>query len=368
MLKKIYFIIICLPLLGFLASCSDDDAEGPRLYTAEVSVAGVEEAADASTFKLTGENVNYTFTEADFANNTLSTELADLEGTVELTLSTTGLYTIAQSKATVSMENKNAAFTVEKVVVPAAPATVSPESADFNLLAPADVQTTITFNDATAVESISVDGTAIPASAYSVDGTTLTINQEYLEGLNATEGQSIVFNIAFDEGADAPFTVNVVSNEPLGTGILTNYNFENNLEGWTAAEGDGSWYSVIAGGPTNGKVLFYEGGNQINNEGDVKEIWNNFSGVEAGATYKLTVSADIIGLEGGANMKLRFFGENGFVGESFVDFTATDGFQRFVLEMEAPAGATRGDAFFALFNNQTGVEIYIDEVVVTKVQ
>jgi carbon monoxide dehydrogenase subunit G len=88
-------------------------------------------------------------------------------------------------------------------------ATISPTTAQFNLYDPKDISTTITWNVATSVSSVTLDGSPLSlGSDFTLQDNTLTIMSSAFDG--AVEGNTFNFIIAFDEGDDATFTVEVV--------------------------------------------------------------------------------------------------------------------------------------------------------------
>ncbi|MEA4847496.1 MAG: S-layer homology domain-containing protein [Clostridiaceae bacterium] len=95
-------------------------------------------------------------------------------------------------------------------------ATINPTGGDFDLYAPDDVETTITWNDAGSVTDVRAGGTSIGAGSYSVndiDGSTatLTINQAYLE---TKPVGSLTLTIVFDQGASATLTIDISDSTP----------------------------------------------------------------------------------------------------------------------------------------------------------
>lgn len=100
-------------------------------------------------------------------------------------------------------------------------ATINPTELVYDLSDPDDVETVITWNDASAVEDVVFEGTPLAAADYTVtdiDGNTATlaILNSFFVGENPAAGDVLVFTIEFDAGADAVLTVTVVdSEEPL---------------------------------------------------------------------------------------------------------------------------------------------------------
>ncbi|MBS4008184.1 MAG: S-layer homology domain-containing protein [Clostridium sp.] len=98
-------------------------------------------------------------------------------------------------------------------------AAISPDTAEYDLAAPADVETVITWNDATEVTSVVYGGTTLTDAVYSVvyidpNTATLAILQPFIAGLTPAVGDTLAFTINFDIGVPATFTVTVVDNTP----------------------------------------------------------------------------------------------------------------------------------------------------------
>ena len=96
---------------------------------------------------------------------------------------------------------------------------VSPPEEEYDLDAPAQVQTTIWWGAATEVESI-VDGDGyelLPAD-YSLSGygdtAALTVSNSYLASRFTDVGESLVLTIEFDVGTDATFTITAEGIQP----------------------------------------------------------------------------------------------------------------------------------------------------------
>jgi hypothetical protein len=108
-------------------------------------------------------------------------------------------------------------------------ALINPVFANYDLTAPGNVSTTITWNDATSIIKIT-DNQPIPyvlqATDYIVAGNVLTINQSYLASVFTSAGQSVQLDIEFNEGNNVLFTINSILSPPAPTVIAT-WNFEN---------------------------------------------------------------------------------------------------------------------------------------------
>lgn len=98
---------------------------------------------------------------------------------------------------------------------------INPVSASFDLGVPRDISTTITWNDATVVESVYGDGSLVEGTEYTINSDKLTIKQEYILGLNPSEGDSIDFDISFDVGANATLMVDIVNGHSITTGSIS---------------------------------------------------------------------------------------------------------------------------------------------------
>ncbi|MGG1616262.1 leucine-rich repeat protein [Paenibacillus sp. NRS-1781] len=87
-------------------------------------------------------------------------------------------------------------------------ASISPKTASFDKKASnqADVETTITWNSATSITDIKLEGASIREAAYTVDQDVLTIKKEYL----ATQPKgNLPLTVQFDKGDDAVFMINI---------------------------------------------------------------------------------------------------------------------------------------------------------------
>jgi hypothetical protein len=166
----------------------------------------VKSIVDGTAYRLV-ENADYTVTSgADTATLTilnayLAGELEDLGDQVVLTI-----------RFDVGAE---ATFTITAGGVPP---TVSPATAQYDYVAPADVKTTITFGTATEVKSI-VDGDGYELESgnytltYAAGTTTLTIHESYLAEKRTRIGESLVLTIDFDV-SNATFTITALGTQP----------------------------------------------------------------------------------------------------------------------------------------------------------
>ncbi|MBP1736930.1 MAG: multidomain protein with s-layer y region, hyr domain [Oscillospiraceae bacterium] len=91
-------------------------------------------------------------------------------------------------------------------------AELSSDTGSFDIYAPGDVTTTITWNSATKVTGVYNGGEALASpDYYEVSGDTLTIKQAYLE--TQAEG-SVVLTVNFDAGSAATLTVTIDDTTP----------------------------------------------------------------------------------------------------------------------------------------------------------
>ncbi len=102
----------------------------------------------------------------------------------------------------------------------AAPAAITPTSGNYDLNAPANVTTTITWNGASSVTGIAYGATALAAPAdYSVSGNTLTVDNDFFAGLSPALNDVINLVITFNTQDTATLTVNVVDGFVAVSGI-----------------------------------------------------------------------------------------------------------------------------------------------------
>jgi len=98
-------------------------------------------------------------------------------------------------------------------------ATIAPEEADYDLNNPGNVETTITWNDASSILSIEHNGSALTVNTdYEVnnnngDTAMLTIYASFFAGQNLNADYELEFIIAFDVGDSATLTVTVVGEQ-----------------------------------------------------------------------------------------------------------------------------------------------------------
>lgn len=100
-------------------------------------------------------------------------------------------------------------------------AEISPASCLYDLSAPTDAQTAITFHDAQAVTGVILGDSRLASPAdYSVNGNILTIKSSYLAGLNHAMGDSLNLRIVFDAGAECVLNVQVTDSLALHDATL----------------------------------------------------------------------------------------------------------------------------------------------------
>lgn len=118
-----------------------------------------------------------------------------------------------------------ASVTVAEPAGEAANPAISPTMVSFDLDAPADVTTIITWNDAASVTGAALSPGMEALSYgtdYTVDGNVLTVSEGYLSGLDLAEDDSIDILIYFDVGDPAVLTVDAVSNYMPGSDATLN--------------------------------------------------------------------------------------------------------------------------------------------------
>jgi sulfur carrier protein ThiS len=113
---------------------------------------------------------------------------------------------------------ETATFTITVIDTEPSHATINPVAAEFDKYAPANVTTTVTWNDATEISSVKVGATELALTddytITDIDGATATLN--ILEGyFSEVAVGDVVFDITFDVGNPAALTVTVVDNSPV---------------------------------------------------------------------------------------------------------------------------------------------------------
>ncbi|WP_438497225.1 CBM35 domain-containing protein [Paenibacillus sp. IHBB 3054] len=93
-------------------------------------------------------------------------------------------------------------------------AEINPESVNYDLHAPGDASTIITWNKASSVTEVVYNGNPVIPDGYVVTGNTLTIKSGYLAALGLANSNKAEFTISFDTGNPVKFTVNIVDSSP----------------------------------------------------------------------------------------------------------------------------------------------------------
>jgi hypothetical protein len=135
------------------------------------------------------------------------------------TLTINKSYLATQAKGTLALTVEfdiGTSATLNINITDTTPPTISPTSRSFDVNAPADMVTSITWNSAetvtSAVYSTGSDVTVYPLtvnSDYAVSGNTFTIKSGFFTGGSFTTGASLTFTLTFDTGAIVALTVNV---------------------------------------------------------------------------------------------------------------------------------------------------------------
>lgn len=139
-------------------------------------------------------------------------------------------------------------------------AQINPTSADYGLTNPADVFTTITWNDASSITGIVDDNMHnLTATDYNLSGNELWITQSYLSGVLLSDGQTVTLTINFDSGDPATFVitaqqtaiVHAVVNPTSGIFDITYQNDVNTVITWNDANNvtgivDDNMYNLMA--------------------------------------------------------------------------------------------------------------------------
>jgi hypothetical protein len=91
-------------------------------------------------------------------------------------------------------------------------ASISPVKADFNLDAPANVTTTITWGSFTTSVAKVMNGIDVLTNGvdYAVSGNTVAIASSYLSSLGLAVDDQVVLTIVWDQGTDSKFTITAI--------------------------------------------------------------------------------------------------------------------------------------------------------------
>lgn len=101
----------------------------------------------------------------------------------------------------------------------AAPAAISPISRNYDLNAPADVTTAITWNAASSVTDITYEAASLATpSDYSISGNTLTIESSFIAGLSPALNDMFNLIITFNTGDTTTLTINTINSDSGGSG------------------------------------------------------------------------------------------------------------------------------------------------------
>jgi uncharacterized repeat protein (TIGR02543 family) len=128
--------------------------------------------------------------------------------------------------------------------IPVSPS-INPASVNFDLAAPADVFTIISWGShATSVTGVVYGSESLtPGEDYTIVSNKLILYQEYLSGLNLTEGDTVELDIIFNDSSVLTLTVNVVSSHiPVAPTITTHPISQ------TITEGQSVTFTVVATG------------------------------------------------------------------------------------------------------------------------
>lgn len=192
---------------GYGALSSESDITG-FMVAGQVGNAAISTAGHTVEFHMpSGTDVTALAPDITVSDNAL---ISPVSGTAR-NFSSSASYTVTAQDGTEQV------WTVT-CIVDAAPvnAVINPETCDYDVNAPADVSTTITWNSASSVEniaySVNPDTTLYPLGAgdYVVDNDTLIIKHSFFTDIPIAAGDSLDFTITFDTN-DAVLTVNVVA-------------------------------------------------------------------------------------------------------------------------------------------------------------
>ncbi|MEL7567027.1 MAG: LamG-like jellyroll fold domain-containing protein, partial [Dehalobacterium sp.] len=96
-------------------------------------------------------------------------------------------------------------------ITPVAGALLDPSGTVYDLSAPGDISTTITWVSGESLEGIMNGEVPLQMGQdYTLSGDLLVISESYLSGLNQEEDQQISLSLRFDAGVDAVFTISII--------------------------------------------------------------------------------------------------------------------------------------------------------------
>lgn len=160
------------------------------------------------------------------------------------------------------------------------------------------------------------------------------------------------------KNVDLDFVPNDVE---YGNNILPNHNFADDFNNWRLVkdhtEANIDEVNEIFLGGDDGRTLTYIGYNLL-------QVFSDRIEAEPGSYYKLRVKAQVTGDHGNqANFKIRFYDTNGNYLEEVQGFMPenTDGFVDKEVVMKAPQNAAFLDVEMAVWDNDTDLEIQVDE-------
>lgn len=90
-----------------------------------------------------------------------------------------------------------------------------PEGVIYDLHHPEDVNTQITWNQATSVTEVVYHENQVNPDSYSISENTLTLKNDYLASLGLTNGDQVEFSFHFDIGNPVTFIVNIIDSSAL---------------------------------------------------------------------------------------------------------------------------------------------------------
>jgi len=109
-------------------------------------------------------------------------------------------------------------------------AVVQPDTLFYDLSNPMDLNTTITWNDASSITTITDNQTTpyvlIANTDYTLSGNTLTILGSYLGAILTAPGQQIMLTLDFDLGNDAVVVIKSIMSPPAPI-VIAHWDFEN---------------------------------------------------------------------------------------------------------------------------------------------